>query len=78
MQLRLSERVPIYNLKVEIIFPLKVATKPKDACDYTDIAMDEADKFSVDFFSFNGLKLDIYGRSGDDTFIPWLHGKILY
>ena len=46
---------------------------PKDACDYTDIAMDEVDKFLVDF-SFNGLKLDIYGRCRDDTFIPWLHG----
>ena len=45
----------------------------KDACDYTDIAMDEVDKFLVDF-SFNDLKLDIYGRYRDDTFIPWLHG----
>ena len=27
MQLRLSERVPRYNLKEDIIFPLKVATK---------------------------------------------------
>ena len=31
---------------------------PKDACDYNDIAMDEVDKFLVDF-SFNDLKLDI-------------------
>ena len=35
--------------------------------------MDEVDKFLVDF-SFNDLKLDIYGRYRDDTFIPWLHG----
>ena len=46
---------------------------PKDACDYNDIAMDEVDKVLVDF-SFNDLKLDIYGRYCDDTFIPWLHG----
>ena len=46
---------------------------PKDACDYTDIAMDEVDKFLADF-SFNDLKLDIYSRYRDDTFIPWLHG----
>ena len=32
-----------------------------DACDYTGIAIDEVDKFLVDF-SFNDLKLDIYGR----------------
>ena len=48
---------------------------PKVACDYTDIAMHKVDKFSVDF-SFNDLKLDIYGRYRDDTFIPWLHGII--
>ena len=35
--------------------------------------MDEVDKFLVDF-SFNELKLDIYGGYRDDTFIPWLHG----
>ena len=35
--------------------------------------MDEVDKFLVDF-SFNDLKLDIYGIYRDDTFIPWLHG----
>ena len=35
--------------------------------------MDEVDKFLVDF-NFNDLKLDIYGRYRDDTFIPWLHG----
>ena len=35
--------------------------------------MDKADKFSVDF-SFNDIKLDIYGRYRDVTFIPWLHG----
>ena len=32
---------------------------PKNACGYTDIAMDEADKFLVDF-SFNDLKLCRY------------------
>ena len=42
---------------------------PKNACNYNDIAMDEVDKFLVDF-SFNDLKLDIYGRYRDDTFIP--------
>ena len=46
--------------------------RAKDACDYTDIAMDEVDKFLVGF-SFNDLKLDIYGKYRDDTFIPWLH-----
>ena len=46
---------------------------PKDACDYTHIAMDEVDKSLIDF-SFNDLKLDIYGRYRDDTFILWLHG----
>ena len=62
-------------LKVEIIFPLKVATKGQKMFvhDYTDIAMDEVDKFLVDF-SFNDLKLDTYDRYRDDTFIPWLHG----
>ena len=35
--------------------------------------MDEVDKFLVDF-SFNDLKLDIYGRYRDDIFIPRLHG----
>ena len=35
--------------------------------------MDEVDNFLVDF-SFNDLKLDIYGRYRDDTFITWLHG----
>ena len=35
--------------------------------------MDEVDKFLVDF-SFNDLKLDIYSRYRDNTFIPWLHG----
>ena len=46
---------------------------PKDACDYTDIAMDEVDKFLAEF-SFNDLKLDIYGRYRDYIFIPWLRG----
>ena len=35
--------------------------------------MDEVDKFLADF-SFNDLKLNIYNRYRDDTFIPWLHG----
>ena len=62
MLLRLSERVPIYSLKVDIIFPIKGCNqRQKHACDYTDIAMDEVDKFLVDF-SFNDLELDIYGR----------------
>ena len=42
-------------------------------CLYTDTAVDEVDKFLVDFNS-NDLKLDIYGRYRDDTFIPWLQG----
>ena len=46
---------------------------PNDACDYADIAMDEVDKVLVNF-NFNDLKLYIYGRYCDDTFIPWLHG----
>ena len=73
MLLRLSERVPTYNLKADIIFPLKAATKGQNYYDYTDIAMDEIDKFLLDF-SFNDLKLDIYGRYCDDTLIPCLHG----
>ena len=35
--------------------------------------MDEVDNFLVDF-SFNDLKLDIYGRYRNDNFIPWLDG----
>ena len=35
--------------------------------------MDQVEKFSADF-GFNDLKLDIYGRYRDDTFISWLHG----
>ena len=35
--------------------------------------MDEVAKFLVDY-NFNDLKLHIYGRYGDDTFIYWLHG----
>ena len=35
--------------------------------------MADVDQFLVDF-SFNDLKLDIYGRYRDDTFILWLHG----
>ena len=74
MQIRLSESVPIYSLKVDITLPLKGCNQgPEDACEYTAIAMGEVDKFLVDF-SFNDLKLDIYGRYRDDTFIPWLHG----
>ena len=50
--------------------PIKSCNQgPKDACEYTDIV----DKFLVDF-SFNDLKLDIYGSYRDDTFIPWLQG----
>ena len=65
----------IIQFKGRYYIPIKGCNQgPKDACDYTDIAMDEVDKFLVDF-SFNDLKLDIYGRYRDDTFIPWLHGK---
>ena len=45
----------------------------KDACDYIDIAIDEVDKYLEDF-SFNDLKLDIYGRYRHDNFILCLHG----
>ena len=61
MLLRLSERVPIYNIKADIKFKgrHKICNQgSKDACDYTDIAMDEVDKFLADF-SFKDLKLDI-------------------
>ena len=55
MKLRLSECVQIYKH----YFPIKVCNQgSKDACDYTDIAMDEVNKFLVDF-SFNYYKLDI-------------------
>ena len=65
----LLERVPIDSLN-----PIKGCNQgPKDACDYIDIAMDEADKFLVDF-NVNDPKLDICGRYRDDTFILWLHG----
>ena len=70
MQLRCSN----IQFKGKHYIPIKGCNQgPKDACDYTDIAMNEVDKFLVDF-SFNDLKLDIYGRYRDDTFIPWLHG----
>ena len=62
------------QFKGRYYIPIKGCNQgPKDACDYTDILMDEVDKFLVDF-SFNDFKLDIYGRYRDDTFIPWLHG----
>ena len=73
MQVRLSECVPIYNLKEDITFLLKMEPSEKDTCDYTDIVMDEVDKFLVDF-SFNDLSLDIYVRYRDVIFIPWSHG----
>ena len=63
-----------YTVKGRHYIPIKGCNKgPKHASDYTDIAMDKVDKFLVDF-SFNDLKLDIYGRYRDDTFIPWLQG----
>ena len=69
--LRLSERV---QFKGRHYIPMKGCNQgPKCVCDYTDIAMDEVDKYLADF-SFSDLKLDIYGRYRDDTFIPWLHG----
>ena len=43
---------------------------PKDAYDFTDIAMDEIDDLLINF-KFNNLALQEYG---DDTFIPWSHG----
>ena len=43
---------------------------PKNACNYTKIAMSDVDKFLVDF-SFRYL---LVGRYRDDTFIPWLRG----
>ena len=46
---------------------------PKDACDYTDIAMDEIDDLFTNF-KLNNLALQEYGRYRDDTFIPWSHG----
>ena len=67
---------PCSNIQLEgkHYIPIKGCNQgPNDACDFTDIAMDEVDKFLVDF-SFKDLKLDIYGRYRDDTFIPWLHG----
>ena len=54
--LRLSKRV---QFKSRHYIPIKGCNQePKGVCDYTDIAMDEVDKFLVDF-SFNVLKLDI-------------------
>ena len=62
------------QLKGRYHIPIKGCNQgPKDACDNTDIAMDEVDKLLLDF-SFDDLKLDIYGRYLDDTFIPWLQG----
>ena len=61
------------QIKGRHYIPIKGCNQgPKDVCDYTDIAMDEVDKLLKEF-SFNDLKLDIYGRYRDDTFIPWLH-----
>ena len=66
MLLKLLECVPIYSFKGRHYIPIKGCNQgPKDACDYTDIAMNKVDKFLVDF-SFNDLKLDIYGRYRDD------------
>ena len=74
MLLRLSERVPIYSLKVDIIFPSKEATKgQKMHVIIPTLRWIKLAKFLVDI-SFNDLKLDIFGRYRDDTFIPWLHG----
>ena len=73
MQLKLSECVPIYKCKGTHYIPIKGCNQvSKDACYYTDIAMDEVDKFLVDF-SFTDFQLDIYGKYRDVTFIPWLH-----
>ena len=46
---------------------------PKDARDYTDIAMDEVDDLLINF-KLNNLALLEYGRYHDDTFTPWSHG----
>ena len=46
---------------------------PKDACDNTDIAMDEVDDLLINF-KFNILSILEYGRQHDDTFTPWSHG----
>ena len=69
--LLLLECVLIYNLKVDIIFPSKVATKGQKM--HVIIQMDEVDKLLV-YFNFDDLKLDIYGRYRDDTYIPLLYG----
>ena len=45
----------------------------QDACDYTDIAMDEVDHLLMNF-KFNNLALQEYGGYRDDTFTPWSHG----
>ena len=55
------------QFKGRYYFPIQGCNQgPKDACDYTNIAMDEVDKFLVDF-CLNDLKLDIYDRYRDDT-----------
>ena len=69
MLLRLLERVPIYNFKVHIIFPSNIATKGQKMHVVTQkLRWMRFTNFLVDF-SFNDLKLDIYGRYRDDTFI---------
>ena len=63
-----------YSVQKQTFVPIKSCKQgPKDACDYTDIAMDEIDDILINF-KFNNLALQECGRYRDDTFIPWSHG----
>ena len=60
--IRMCSNIQFKEFKGRHYIPVKgCSQEPKDAYDYTDIAKDEADKFLVDF-SFNDLRVDIYGR----------------
>ena len=62
------------QLKNNHYVPIKGCNqRPKDACDYTDIAVDEVDDLLMNF-KFNNLALQGYGEYCDDTFTPWSHG----
>ena len=70
MLLRLLERVPIYSVKVDIIFHQRLRG-PKGAY----IAMDEVDKFLVDF-SFSVLNPISTGSKS--LVYYWTHSPALF
>ena len=64
------------QLKNKHYVPVKGCNQePKDACGYTDIAMDEVDDLFINF-KFNNSALLEYSRYRNDTFTPWSHGLV--